>query len=79
MMSVSCEKISNNKRGFLERVIDCFERYPKRLQLLFLGDTDKQYCHFGCFNIRSDFRRQGKGKPLMKTLRLHKTVIERSQ
>jgi len=41
MMSAPREKISKGKLGFIERVIDCFERYPRRLQLLFLNDVDK--------------------------------------
>jgi len=45
-MSVLRETISKDKRGFIERVIDRFGRDPRRLQLLFLGDADKQYCHF---------------------------------
>jgi len=37
----SCEKISKDKQGFVERVFDCFGRDLRRLQLLFLGDVRK--------------------------------------
>jgi len=43
MISIPREKIRKDKRGFIESVIDCFERDPRRLQLLFLNDVD-QFC-----------------------------------
>jgi len=44
MMSVQCEKNSKDKQGFTVRVVDGFETYPRRLQLLFVRETDK-FCH----------------------------------
>jgi len=41
MVSVPREKLSRDKRGFIERVIDCFGRDFRRLQLLPLNDIDK--------------------------------------
>jgi len=41
VMSVHREKISKDKKGFIESVIDRFGRDLKRLQLLFLSDADK--------------------------------------
>jgi len=35
------EKIRKDKQGFIERVLDNFERNSRRLQLLFLSDGDK--------------------------------------
>jgi len=46
MMSIAREKISKDKHGFIERVIDRFGRDPRRLQLWFLSDADKQCCQF---------------------------------
>jgi len=45
MMSVPREKISKDTQVFIESVIDRFGRNPRRLQLLFLHDADKQCCH----------------------------------
>jgi len=41
MMIVHREKISKDKQGFIERVIDRFGRVSRRLQLLLLSKTDK--------------------------------------
>jgi len=41
MMSVPREKISKDKQGFIERVIDHFGPDPNCLQLLFLSEADK--------------------------------------
>jgi len=40
MLTVPREKISNDKQGFIERVIDRYERDPRCLQLIFLSDAD---------------------------------------
>jgi len=39
-MGVPREKISKDKQGFIERVIDRFGRDLRRLQFLFLSDID---------------------------------------
>jgi len=41
MMGVLREKISNDKQGFIERVIDRFVLDPRCFQRLFLSDADK--------------------------------------
>jgi len=40
-MSVHREKITKDKQGFIERMLDRFGRDLRRLQLLFLYDADK--------------------------------------
>jgi len=40
-MSVHRENIRKDKQGFIERMLDRFVRYLRRLQLLFISDADK--------------------------------------
>jgi len=35
------EKVSKDKQGFIERVVDCFGRDLRRLQLMFPSDAGK--------------------------------------
>jgi len=41
MMSDLHEKISKDKQGFIDRVIDRFGGDPRRFPLLFLSDAEK--------------------------------------
>jgi len=42
-MSAHSEKVSEDQQGFIERVLNCFGRDLRRLQLLFLSDAGQSF------------------------------------